>query len=64
MGRMAVMGSDTHERVCARCGHSAAAHRHYRVGSDCALCECVRFRGRFRVVDLVGRLLGRGERER
>ncbi|MFC0548836.1 hypothetical protein [Kutzneria chonburiensis] len=26
------------------CGHAAAAHEHYRPGSDCALCDCPRFR--------------------
>lgn len=32
--------------VC-RCGHPAAAHLHYRRGSDCALCEpgqCLKYR--------------------
>ncbi|MBF4589396.1 hypothetical protein [Curtobacterium sp. VKM Ac-1395] len=26
------------------CGHQQAAHEHYRRGSDCALCDCPRFR--------------------
>jgi hypothetical protein len=26
------------------CGHRRCAHRHYRRGSDCGLCECVRWR--------------------
>ena len=26
------------------CGHRRNAHRHYRHGSDCGLCECVRWR--------------------
>ena len=30
-------------RLCA-CGHEEEAHRHYRVGTDCSLCECPRFR--------------------
>lgn len=27
-----------------RCGHRRSAHEHYRLGSDCALCRCNRFR--------------------
>ncbi len=31
------------------CGHEAAAHEHYRRGTDCALCTCPKFRaGTFR----------------
>lgn len=33
-------------RPC-RCGHAAAAHEHYRPGSDCGACgaaECIRYR--------------------
>lgn len=26
------------------CGHEGRAHEHLRRGSDCALCECRRFR--------------------
>jgi len=26
------------------CGHRQEAHEHYRPGSDCALCDCPRFR--------------------
>jgi hypothetical protein len=26
-------------RYCV-CGHENSAHRHYRSGSDCGLCEC------------------------
>jgi hypothetical protein len=26
------------------CGHSSQAHEHYRRGTDCGLCPCVRFR--------------------
>jgi len=29
--------------VLCKCGHQRAAHRHYRAGSDCALCECQRW---------------------
>lgn len=28
------------------CGHAQDAHEHYRPGSDCALCDCPRFRRR------------------
>ncbi|GAA4121676.1 hypothetical protein GCM10022215_26800 [Nocardioides fonticola] len=27
-----------------RCGHEHAAHEHYRRGTDCALCDCRRYR--------------------
>ncbi|RBY75293.1 hypothetical protein DQ238_19900 [Geodermatophilus sp. TF02-6] len=33
-------------RLC-RCGHVRTAHEHYRRGTDCALCDCGRYRGRF-----------------
>jgi hypothetical protein len=26
-----------------RCGHDRSTHRHYRRGSDCALCDCPRW---------------------
>ncbi|GGK86271.1 hypothetical protein JOE58_001239 [Curtobacterium luteum] len=26
------------------CGHVRDAHEHYRPGTDCALCDCPRFR--------------------
>ena len=26
-----------------RCGHDRTAHQHYRAGTDCGLCDCVRF---------------------
>jgi hypothetical protein len=38
--------------IPCRCGHVQGAHEHYRRGSDCALCPCVRFRStsrRFRL---------------
>jgi hypothetical protein len=31
------------ERAC-RCGHGAETHEHFRAGSDCAVCDCPRFR--------------------
>jgi len=27
-----------------RCGHRKLAHEHYRTGTDCALCDCRKFR--------------------
>jgi hypothetical protein len=27
-----------------RCGHSEGAHEHYRRGTDCALCQCPKFK--------------------
>jgi hypothetical protein len=33
-------------RSC-RCGHGKRAHEHYRAGSDCALCDCAKFRRPF-----------------
>jgi hypothetical protein len=32
----------TRRLVCS-CRHDRDAHRHYRAGSDCALCECPRW---------------------
>jgi hypothetical protein len=40
-----VRTSEPREREPCRCGHVARAHEHYRRGSDCALCECRRYRG-------------------
>jgi hypothetical protein len=31
-------------RAC-RCSHERDAHEHYRRGTDCARCDCVRYRG-------------------
>lgn len=33
----------TETAVCV-CGHAQDAHEHYRPGSDCALCDCPRYR--------------------
>lgn len=30
-------------RLSCTCRHGRDAHRHYRSGSDCALCECLRW---------------------
>ncbi|RZT87374.1 hypothetical protein EV383_4294 [Pseudonocardia sediminis] len=27
-----------------RCGHDADAHEHFRAGSECATCDCARYR--------------------
>jgi len=27
-----------------RCGHPEGAHEHYRRGTDCALCQCPKFK--------------------
>jgi hypothetical protein len=40
-----VAPSATDAATCA-CGHQREAHEHYRRGSDCALCDCPRFRRR------------------
>lgn len=34
----------TDDRVTCVCGHEQDAHEHYRPGTDCALCDCPRFR--------------------
>jgi hypothetical protein len=31
------------KRQCV-CGHDRSAHEHYRSGSECALCDCGRYR--------------------
>lgn len=36
---------DAAGRPC-RCGHARELHEHYRRGTDCASCDCPRFRGR------------------
>lgn len=35
--------AEPHQRVC-RCGHEKDMHEHYRRGSDCAECGCLKFR--------------------
>jgi hypothetical protein len=30
-------------KTCTGCGHERGPHRHYRRGSDCALCRCPRW---------------------
>jgi hypothetical protein len=42
-------------RLCG-CGHDRGAHRHYRHGSDCALCDCPRWSARCLICQLVRRL--------
>jgi hypothetical protein len=46
--------SMTEQQALCRCGHSYRVHQHYRAGSDCSSCECVRFR-RARLVQLLRR---------
>ncbi len=36
-----------HVITCA-CGHNKAAHEHYRAETDCGLCDCPRWRRRWR----------------
>jgi hypothetical protein len=42
-------------RLC-QCGHNRDAHRHYRTGSDCALCGCPRWSSRRMVCQLIRQL--------
>ena len=42
-------------RLC-RCGHGKGAHEHYRSGSDCSSCGCLRFVGRVQVTLSLGRM--------
>jgi hypothetical protein len=37
------------------CGHDRHAHQHYRRGSDCALCDCTRWRPRQSLIRRLGR---------
>jgi hypothetical protein len=30
--------------MACRCGHVRGTHEHYRRGSDCAVCDCARYR--------------------
>ncbi|SDQ81466.1 hypothetical protein SAMN02800687_2691 [Curtobacterium sp. UNCCL20] len=32
------------DTVTCVCGHVRETHEHYRPGSDCALCDCPKFR--------------------
>lgn len=48
-------------RQACRCGHIAVAHEHYRDGSDCALCDCKRYRRPGRVLAVIKAKLSRGE---
>jgi hypothetical protein len=41
-------------RLCS-CHHGRAAHRHYRPGSDCAVCPCPRWSPPNPVLQLVRR---------
>jgi hypothetical protein len=48
----------TRRHLLCSCRHSRDAHRHYRPGRDCALCECPRWSP----WNLVTRLSGRSPR--
>jgi len=37
------MSPGTGRTVVCTCGHALEAHRHYRRGTDCALCDCQRW---------------------
>ena len=37
-------GAAAEDSATCVCGHPQEAHEHYRPGSDCALCDCPRFR--------------------
>ena len=43
MGKAGRHVRGNHVRLCA-CGHARFPHEHYRRGSDCALCDCPRWR--------------------
>ena len=43
-GQVARGVSEFDSTVTCRCGHGPTAHDHYRRGTDCGLCECLRFR--------------------
>lgn len=30
--------------ACRTCGHERERHRHYRAGTDCSACDCLRYR--------------------
>ncbi len=38
------LGSVSAAAMCG-CGHGRTAHEHYRRGSDCAFCDCLRYLG-------------------
>lgn len=43
-----------------RCGHDRSAHEHYRAGTDCGLCDCVRFVPRVPFLGRAGERRGGG----
>ncbi len=47
------LAPETSVATCTGCGHGRQAHQHYRRGTDCALCDCDRYRR-----SLLARLLG------
>ena len=50
----------TRRHFLCRCHHRLDAHRHYRPGSDCAVCTCPRWSPRNPVLWLAGRNQRRG----
>jgi hypothetical protein len=38
------------------CGHDRGAHRHYRRGSDCSLCDCPRWSSGWFIYQMARRL--------
>lgn len=47
-----------HRLLLCSCRHTRDDHRHYRAGSDCALCECPRW-SPWNPVSRLARRLGR-----
>ncbi|MGD0703696.1 MAG: hypothetical protein ABSA02_27910 [Trebonia sp.] len=47
-----------------RCGHPRSAHRHYRGGTECALClDCLRFRSAGGRIRQLAAILARRSRQ-
>jgi hypothetical protein len=40
----AYLYSQRHSGDLCRCGHSRASHEHHRLGLDCVVCGCERYR--------------------
>jgi hypothetical protein len=48
---MSDAGTPSNQATSCTCGHVRDAHEHYRRGTDCALCECPKFRAARRGAD-------------
>lgn len=46
--------------TACRCGHATDAHDHFRVGTDCSICGCGRYRPAARIADQLIAVLNRG----